>query len=37
MGQERIRSVLAAAGLKQSAVQSVTFLNAIVAGGFGLC
>lgn len=34
--QERIFSVLAGAGLKQWTVQSVTFLDAIVAWGFGL-
>lgn len=36
MGQNRIRSALAEAELEQSAVQSVTFLTAIVAWGFGL-
>lgn len=35
-GQERIFSVLAEAVLKQWTVQSVTFLDAIVAWGFGL-
>lgn len=35
-GQERIFSVLAEAVLKQWTVQSLTFLDAIVAWGFGL-